>query len=57
MRIPNGDAGSQLTFRAFQTYQRGERVAWTGAPDADTPAPRLTLTAPTTSGHWGLVDR
>jgi len=26
-------------------------VAWTGAPDADTPAPRLTLAAPTTSGH------
>jgi hypothetical protein len=33
-------------FPAFQTYRRGERVAWTGAPDADEPAPRVTLTAP-----------
>jgi len=46
VRVPEGDAGSQLTFRAFQTYQRGERVAWTGAPDSDTPAPRVTLLAP-----------
>ena len=30
----------------FLSYQRGERVAWTGAPDAETPAPRLTLLAP-----------
>jgi periplasmic copper chaperone A len=45
VRVPNGDAGSELVFRAFQTYQRGERVAWTGAPDSDAPAPRVTLTA------------
>jgi uncharacterized protein YcnI len=46
VRVPDGAAGSQLTFRAFQTYQRGERVAWTGAPDSEAPAPRLTLLAP-----------
>jgi uncharacterized protein YcnI len=46
VRVPSGDAGSQLVFRAFQTYQRGERVAWTGAPDSETPAPRVTLLAP-----------
>ena len=46
VRVPAGTAGSQLAFRAFQTYQRGERVAWTGAPDSDTPAPRVTLLAP-----------
>ena len=51
VRVPDGDAGSQLTFRAFQTYQRGERVAWTGAPDADTPAPRLTLAAAAVPVH------
>jgi uncharacterized protein YcnI len=45
VRVPNGDVGSQLVFRAFQTYQRGERVAWTGAPDSDNPAPRVTLRA------------
>ena len=43
--MPDGAAGSELVFRAFQTYQRGERVAWNGAPDSDTPAPRVTLTA------------
>jgi periplasmic copper chaperone A len=45
VRVPDGAPGSQLVFRAFQTYQRGERVAWTGAPDADEPAPRVTLLA------------
>ena len=45
VRVPDGAAGSQLVFRAFQTYQRGERVAWTGAPDSDSPAPRVTLLA------------
>jgi uncharacterized protein YcnI len=43
VRVPDGAAGTELVFRAFQTYQGGERVAWTGAPDADTPAPRVTL--------------
>jgi periplasmic copper chaperone A len=46
VRVPDGALGTQLVFRAFQTYQRGERVAWTGAPDADEPAPRVTLLAP-----------
>ena len=45
VRVPDGAPGSQLVFRAFQTYQGGERVAWTGGPDADTPAPRVTLLA------------
>jgi Domain of unkown function (DUF1775) len=46
VRVPDGAPGTQLVFRAFQTYQRGERVAWTGGPDADEPAPRVTLLAP-----------
>jgi uncharacterized protein YcnI len=45
VRVPDGAPGTQLVFRAFQTYQGGERVAWTGAPGADTPAPRVTLLA------------
>jgi periplasmic copper chaperone A len=51
VRVPDGAAGSHLTFRAFQTYQRGERVAWTGAPDGDAPAPRVTLLAPEPESH------
>jgi periplasmic copper chaperone A len=45
VRVPDGVPGTQLVFRAFQTYQRGERVKWTGAPGSDAPAPRVTLTA------------
>ena len=43
VRVPDGAAGSQLVFRAHQTYQGGEKVHWTGGPNADTPAPRVTL--------------
>ena len=46
VRVPDGQAGSQLLFRAYQTYRGGERVAWTGAdPEAETPEPRVTLAA------------
>ena len=31
VRVPDGQVGSQLVFRAFQTYRGGERVRWTGA--------------------------
>ena len=34
-----------LVFPAVQTYSNGEVVRWIGAPDADEPAPRVTLTA------------
>jgi uncharacterized protein len=46
VRVPDGEAGDVLTFRAIQIYAGGEKVRWTGAPDSDTPAPRLTLAAP-----------
>ena len=46
VRVPDGAPGAELVFRAFQTYQGGERVAWTGAPDSEAPAPRVTLLAP-----------
>ena len=38
-------SGDVLTFPALQTYQGGEIVRWIGPPDADEPAPSLTLTA------------
>jgi periplasmic copper chaperone A len=46
VRVPDGTPGDQLVFPAFQTYRGGERVAWTGGPDADEQAQRVTLTAP-----------
>ena len=51
VRVPDGAPGTQIAFRAFQTYQGGERVAWTGAPDADQPAPRVTLLAAQEDAH------
>jgi periplasmic copper chaperone A len=37
-------AKGELVFPATQTYSNGEVVHWIGAPDSDTPAPRVTLT-------------
>jgi periplasmic copper chaperone A len=34
-----------LVFQAVQTYSNGDVVRWIGAPDADEPAPRVTVTA------------
>jgi uncharacterized protein len=53
VKIP-GKAGDVLTFKAVQTYSNGEVVRWIGAPDADEPAPRVTVTAaakPASSSH------
>jgi uncharacterized protein len=44
VQIP-GKAGDVLTFKALQTYSTGEVVRWIGSPDADEPAPTLTVTA------------
>jgi uncharacterized protein len=37
--------GEELVFPAIQTYSGGEVVRWIGPPDADTPAPRVTVLA------------
>ena len=39
------EAGLKLTFPAVQTYSDGQVVRWIGAPDADEPAPQVTLDA------------
>lgn len=43
-KVPD-TAGQTLVFPAVQTYSNGEVVRWIGAADADTPAPRVALTA------------
>jgi uncharacterized protein YcnI len=43
-KVPN-EPGAKLTFPAVQTYSNGEVVRWIGAPDADEPAPQVTLLA------------
>jgi uncharacterized protein len=42
--------GTTLTFKALQTYSNGEVVRWIGAPDADEPAPQVTLTKAAAEG-------
>jgi uncharacterized protein YcnI len=43
-KVPD-EPGAKLTFPAVQTYSNGEVVRWIGAPDADEPAPQVTLEA------------
>jgi uncharacterized protein YcnI len=45
LRMPEGEAGQKLTFKALQTYDDGEVVRWIGPEDADEPAPVVTLEA------------
>jgi LPXTG-motif cell wall-anchored protein len=43
------EAGKTLSFPTLQTYDSGRVVRWIGPPDAEKPAPRVTLTA--AEGH------
>jgi periplasmic copper chaperone A len=43
LRMPKGEAGDKLTFKALQTYDDGEVVRWIGPEGADEPAPIVTL--------------
>ncbi len=46
------EPGVELTFPAVQTYSGGEVVRWIGPADADSPAPRVTITeAPAEEGE------
>ena len=53
LRMPEGEAGQKLTFKALQTYQGGEVVRWIGPEDADEPAPVVTLEAGDEGGGQG----
>jgi uncharacterized protein YcnI len=44
VQIP-GKAGDKLVFKAIQTYSNGEVVRWIGAPDSESPAPIVSVTA------------
>jgi len=44
-RVPE-TPGEDLVFPAIQTYSNGEVVRWIGPPDADTPAPTVTVLPP-----------
>jgi uncharacterized protein YcnI len=48
--VPNSP-GRELVLPAVQTYSNGEVVRWIGDPDADEPAPRVTLEAAQPEDH------
>jgi uncharacterized protein YcnI len=43
-KVPDA-VGTKLSFPTVQTYSNGEIVRWIGPPDADQPAPQVTLEA------------
>jgi uncharacterized protein YcnI len=53
LKMPEGQAGDKLTFKALQTYDDGQVVRWIGAEDADEPAPVVTLEAGSAGGGHG----
>jgi len=55
VQIPD-QPGKALTFKALQTYDDGEVVRWIGAPDAEKPAPRVTVTEGGEDHHGAAAD-
>ena len=47
------EEGQELVFPSLQTYSNGEVVRWIGPPDADEPAPIVTVTAAETEEGGG----
>ncbi len=43
VRIPDGEPGEKLTFKALQEYADGEIVRFVGAAGGENPAPQVTL--------------
>jgi uncharacterized protein YcnI len=54
-KVPD-EPGAKLTFPAVQTYSNGEVVHWIGAPDADEPAPQVTLEASAPTGETTAAE-
>ena len=53
LKMPEGKAGDELTFKALQTYDDGQVVRWIGPEDADEPAPVVTLEDGSAGGGHG----
>jgi periplasmic copper chaperone A len=43
VRIPDGEPGAKLTFKALQEYADGQKVRYVGDAGTTTPAPQVTL--------------
>ena len=53
LRMPDGQAGDALAFKALQTYDDGDVVRWIGPADAEEPAATVTLTEAAEGGGHG----
>jgi periplasmic copper chaperone A len=52
VKLPSGQPGDVVTFKALQTYDDGEVVRWIGPEGSDNPSPAVTLTtASADEGH------
>ena len=51
LKMPEGEPGETLTFKALQTYDDGEVVRWIGPEDSDDPAPTVMLAAGEGGAH------
>lgn len=51
-----GEPGDTLTFPSIQTYDDGEVVRWVGEPDAEEPAPTVTVTEGGEDHHAAATD-
>jgi uncharacterized protein YcnI len=45
-QVPEVEPGTELAFPSLQRYSNGDVVRWIGPPDADEPAPRVTVLEP-----------
>jgi periplasmic copper chaperone A len=45
-QVPEVEPGNELAFPSLQRYSNGEVVRWIGPPDADEPAPIVTVLEP-----------
>jgi uncharacterized protein len=55
VQIPD-KPGTDLTFKAIQTYDNGDVVRWIGAPDSEEPAPQVAVTAASGEEHGGAAE-
>jgi uncharacterized protein YcnI len=55
-QVPEGAVGEDLMFPSVQTYSNGEVVRWIDPdPDAESPAPRVTVLAPAEEESGGAA--
>ncbi len=55
IKVPDSP-GSDLTFKAIQTYSDGKVSRWIGSPESEEPAPTVSVTSATENGGHSADD-